>query len=259
MLAEFRIRPSNPNYIRVVQITDTHIFEHSKDRFDGVDTGATLNAVIDHINKQPWSPDLVIVTGDLVHQAVPAAYEKLRQYLYDLGTTTFCLPGNHDDPALMHALLNRHNVHTSKVISTGQWAIILLDTYLAGTHSGRLQRQELEFLEQQLGRNKDKAVMIGLHHPPVSVASPWMDAMMLENPNDLFSVLDRYSNIRLLIFGHIHQAFMKERGELSLSASPSTCVQFKPRSDRYIKDGLNPGYAVIDLYDGNFNINTQRI
>ena len=260
MLSEIEIKAHDPDCIRVVQITDTHIFALAGECFDGVDTTTSLDAVIAHIKQQETLADMVIVTGDLVHDPVPVAYEKLRQQLLGLDFPTFCLPGNHDDPALMHRLLNQNGIHTNKVIETGQWGIVLLDTYLAGTHSGRLQTEELEFLEQQLTKFKNRSVLICLHHPPVSVASPWMDAMMLEDPEDLFSVLDKHSHVRALVWGHIHQAFMKKRHNVILSASPSTCIQFKPQSESYTKDDLQPGYSVIQLHhDGSVDIEIQRI
>ncbi|MFT5349837.1 MAG: Icc protein, partial [Gammaproteobacteria bacterium] len=65
MVAEFKIKARNPDCIRVIQITDTHIFESAEDRFDGLDTTASLKAVIDHINSQSSRADLVLVSGDL--------------------------------------------------------------------------------------------------------------------------------------------------------------------------------------------------
>jgi 3',5'-cyclic-AMP phosphodiesterase len=260
MLPEIEIKTRNPDCIRVVQITDTHIFKDVGGCFDGVDTTASLKAVIAHIKQQAYTPDIVIVTGDLVHDPVPTAYERLREQLLGLDSPVVCLPGNHDDPVLMHGLLNQDNVHTDKAIKVGEWGIVLLDTYLADTHSGRLRAEEINFLEQQLSEYSDRPVLICLHHPPVSVASPWMDAMMLENPEDLFSVLDKHKNVRALVWGHIHQVFMTKRHEVLLSASPSTCVQFKPESEEYIKDEMDPGYTEIELHQGgSIDFRIQRI
>ena len=260
MLAEIKIKARNPDCIRVIQITDTHIFESADDGFDGVNTTASLNAVIEHIRQQEEQADLVLVTGDLVHDPVAEAYLKLRQQLIDLHAPTFCLPGNHDNPELMHSLLNKKNVHTNKLVQAGEWGIVLLDTYLANSHAGRLKREELDKLEQSLEQLREKFVLVCLHHPPVPVASPWMDTMMLENPDDLFSVLDKYNQVRGLVWGHIHQVFKKSRGEVILYGSPSTCVQFKPNADEYIRDNLGPGYSILLLNrDGSVEISTERI
>ncbi len=83
--------------------------------------------------------------------------------------------------------------------------------------------------------------------------------MMLENPEDLFAVIDKYKKVQALIWGHIHQEFRTERRGVILCGSPSTCVQFKPCSENYATDDLGPGYSVLQLYrNGTFDINTQR-
>ncbi len=260
MMSAIEIKAHNPDCIRLVQITDTHIFKRKAECFDGVDTAASLDQVIEHIRREVDMPDFVMVTGDLVHDPVPEAYERLRQQLSGLGAPVFCLPGNHDDPVLMHQMLNQDNIHTTRVLEAGRWGILLLDTCLTGTHSGRLQVEELNFLDQHLAEFNDRPVLIGLHHSPVSVTSPWLNAMMLENPEDMFSILDRHGNVRALIWGHIHQVFRAKRLDVILAAGPSSCVQFKPESEKYIKDDLNPGYSVLELYqDGSIDIRIQRI
>jgi 3',5'-cyclic-AMP phosphodiesterase len=257
---EIKIVPRNPDCIRVIQITDTHIFASAEADFDGLDTSASLDAVIDHIKQKRVKADMVLVTGDLVHDPVLAAYQKLEQQLESLGLPTFCLPGNHDDPALMHSLLNQTDIHTNKVIKAGEWCIVLLDSFLEGSHSGRLQEQEIEFLQQNLQGVKEESILLCLHHPPVSIESSWMDAMMLENPEDLFSVIDEQKAVRAIIWGHIHQVFRKERNGVVLYGSPSTCIQFKPKSDEFIRDELGPAYSILLLHkDGRVEIETVHI
>ncbi len=260
MLSEINITARNPDCIRVIQITDTHIFESADDHFDGVNTTESLSTVITHIKQQREQIDLVIVSGDLVHDPVSSAYLKLRHLLDKLELPVFCLPGNHDDPVLMHKLLNQQLIATQKLVDANHWGIILLDTFLKNSHSGRLQLSELEFLEQSLEQFKDKSVLVCLHHPPISVASPWMDAMKLENHEDLFNVLDKFKNVRSVIWGHIHQVIMEKRGDILMYGSPSTCVQFKPRSEEYVRDDFGPAYSVLNLYrDGRVDIETQRL
>jgi 3',5'-cyclic-AMP phosphodiesterase len=257
---EIKIVPRNPDCIRVIQITDTHIFTSAEADFDGLDTSASLGAVIDHIKHNRVKADMVLVTGDLVHDPVSAAYQKLQQQLESLGMPTFCLPGNHDDPALMQTLLNQADIHTNKVIKAGEWCIVLLDSFLEGSHSGRLQEQELEFLQQNLEGAKEESVLLCLHHPLVSIESSWMDAMMLENPEDLFSVIDEQKAVRAIIWGHIHQVFRKKRNGVVLYGSPSTCIQFKPKSDEFIRDELGPAYSILLLHrDGRVEIETVQI
>jgi len=124
----------------------------------------------------------------------------------------------------------------------------MLDTFLPGTHAGMLQQGELEFLDQQLHAHKQKHVLICLHHPPVSIGSPWMDNMGLRNPDAFFSIIDKYNHVRIVLWGHIHQEFHGQHNQVKLIATPSTCVQFQPEADSYIKDMKSPGYRILKLF-----------
>lgn len=235
------------NTVKLIQLTDTHIFSDTEETFDGINTSVSLDAVIEHVNFSGFRPDIVIVTGDLVHDPVPAAYDNLVKSLKLLNAPVFCLPGNHDNPELMKEALPRSGIGISSQIILNHWHIILLNTYIPDTHSGRLGQQQLEYLDGALAQSKQRNVLICLHHPPVSINSPWMDAMSLENPEEFFTIVDRYSNIKAILWGHIHQDFNCTRDNILLMATPSTCVQFRPETEHYIKDEQNPGYRQIIL------------
>ncbi|MFQ5661021.1 MAG: 3',5'-cyclic-AMP phosphodiesterase [Gammaproteobacteria bacterium] len=247
MQKKVRIRQNNPDCLKLIQITDTHLFSKAEDRFDGFDTMASLRSVIAHINALAEPPDLVLVTGDLAHDPVASAYQQLLGQLTSLKVPVFCLPGNHDDPALMEEMLNHENVSTVKVLETLHWTVLLLNSFLPHSHSGRLAEEELDFLSRQLQHARDKHLFICLHHPPIPVNSPWMDAMMLENPDDFFAIVDRCRHTRGILWGHIHQEFSSVHGNVLLLASPSTCVQFTPLTDKYIRDNKAPGYRTLGL------------
>jgi len=233
--------------VELLQFTDTHIYAEPGQCFDGVDTAATLVGALAHAGTFRRSPDAILVTGDLVHDPLPAAYERLATILKSVASPVFCIPGNHDEPSLMHKILATENISTHKSILFDRWIIVLLDTFLPGTHAGKLGVNELAFLDQTLTEYKDKYALICLHHPPVSIGSPWMDRMGLQNPADLFALVDRHPQVRGILWGHIHQEFKSERKAVKLFATPSTCVQFAPQAGNYIKDDKPPAYRHLQL------------
>jgi Icc protein len=253
------ITPHDPERVHLVQLTDPHIFGDAEARFDGVDTSATLGTVVTAVNALAESPDAVLMTGDLVHEPEPGAYDRLARHLQDLHAPVFCLPGNHDDPALMHARLNMDGISTRRLVAIGDWLVILLDTWQRGTHAGRLSAAELNFLRDSLETSGRRAVLIALHHPPVSIGSPWMDAMGLENPQKLFAVLDAYPSVRGVLWGHIHQEFYQCRYGVDMYGTPSTCVQFRPGADHYVRHELPPGFRELFLRgDGSIDSGVRR-
>ncbi|MCG8325160.1 MAG: 3',5'-cyclic-AMP phosphodiesterase [Thiotrichales bacterium] len=243
---------------RVVQITDTHLGADRSFLFSGVSTLDSLARVIDVIARDE-QPDLVLVTGDLVHDPVESAYAMLLEQLERFSCPVHCLPGNHDDPVIMEGVLNRNNVSTDKVIRVNDWQILLLNSFVPGTHGGRLSEDELVWLNDRL-QQESSNTLIALHHPPVRIDSPWMDAMMLSNPAEFFSVIEAFPSVQAVIWGHIHQEFSAQRGAIRLLACPSTCLQFKPKSLVFQTDNLAPGYRLLNLPEnGPFSTQVIRL
>lgn len=248
--------------VKILQLTDTHLFADPQESFDGMNTFESLNLVINLARHNHWPPEAILLTGDLVHEpvAVAEAYTLLRRVLTDIKVPVYCIPGNHDDPALMQEILPYQNITLIKQIFFKDWQVILLNTHISNSHAGRLAPSELEFLDCCLQSHPGRPTLIGLHHPPVSIDSSWMDAMALQNPQDLFAILDRYSEVRCLLWGHIHQQFETQRNDIRLLSSPSTCIQFKPQTDRYIRDELEAGYRWLVLHeDGRIDTGINRI
>lgn len=239
----------NQDYIELIQLTDTHIFANPETTFDGIDTSQSLEQVINLAQNKHWPPDAVLLTGDLVHDPEPKAYERLAEILKTIEPPVFCIPGNHDDPALLKEILNQKNISTPRTIHFENWIVLMLDSYLPNTHAGRLDESELKYLDEQLNAYKNKHTLVCLHHPPVSVNSPWMDRMGLQNPEELFSVLDKHQQVRAVLWGHIHQEFNSMHKDVQLMATPSTCVQFMPGVDRYTRDNQTAGYRHLKLFN----------
>jgi 3',5'-cyclic-AMP phosphodiesterase len=242
---------SDPDTINIIQITDTHILDDGGPSFSDYDTSASLHRIVEEIGINESDADLILLTGDLVHEPTETAYQKLADYLSVLTTPILCLPGNHDNPVLMNYVMGANGYDTGKLIKSGRWLIVLLNTCVIGEHSGELSNTELDFLRTSLESNLDCHCLIALHHHPVSINSSWMDAMNLVNAEDFLNVVDNFDHIRAIIWGHIHQEFELDRNNVKLLGSPSTCLQFKPGSDVFDLDEKSPAYRKLRLnYDG---------
>ena len=246
MLQHIEFQGQHPGKINIIQLTDTHISAAGDELLAGVNTTATLLDVIASVNRRE-SDDIVLLTGDLANTPSVKTYKKLAELLHRIKLPVFCLPGNHDDPQLMQQFLNTDNISTTNFLTCGSWSVVLLNTRLAGEDAGYLSAGELLFLDETLKRSADKHVLICLHHHPVSIHSPWMDAMGLKNSEAMFDILDRYENVRGVIWGHIHQAFTASRNETLLLGSPSTCIQFLPGSNETGIDTKPPAYRSLAL------------
>jgi Icc protein len=234
--------------VRLLHVTDPHLFGDESKTIYGVQTAVSLRRVL----AEALAPDLprphaILVTGDIADDHTPGAYGVFRRALEPHGLPVFCLPGNHDEPALMPGLVGDSGFQYGGSAEFGAWGALFLDTHVHERPEGRLERGELDRLRAELERMHDRPVMVCLHHPPLPVGSAWLDGVGLENAGELLDVLDRYATVRLVVAGHVHQAFEQRHNGALVLATPSTCAQFTPRTERCVMDLKPPGYRFLEL------------
>ncbi|HEB96144.1 MAG TPA: 3',5'-cyclic-AMP phosphodiesterase [Sedimenticola thiotaurini] len=252
------LQPLPPGAFRILQITDSHLYADPHGCLAGINTLQSFQAVLEQARALP--AEMILATGDLVHDASPEGYQRVRDAFAALGLPVYCLPGNHDLPAVMSRCLDRDGITSPKLVSHGDWAIFLLDSTIPGEEGGRLAEEELDRLEQGLEQNPGKHALICLHHHPVPVGSAWMDRMALENPERFFGLLQRFPNVRGILWGHIHQTYDATYRDMRLMGSPSTCIQFTPRVDHFAIDNEPPGMRWLELFpDGRIRTGVQRL
>ena len=250
----------NTTPLRLLQFTDTHLYADAAGALLGVNTEQSLLGVLELARQRHWPPDLVLTTGDLVHDGSARAYARFLRHFSGLGVPVYCLPGNHDAPPALRAALRQDPVRATDQVLRDNWQICLLDTTVPGSEGGHLGAAELQRLDRQLGAHPGHHALVCLHHQPVPVGSRWLDTMAVDNAAELFAVLDRHPRVRGLLWGHVHQDFHRQRGDLQLIASPSTCIQFAPGSAEFAIDDAPPGYRWLQLHaDGRIDTGVERL
>lgn len=247
--------------LRVVQLSDCHLFEDEKGRLLGLETQFSLDKVLELIQEEQPRIDLILATGDLSQDASQASYERLRESLSVLRAPTYWLEGNHDKPAPMLAALQAKREHVSPCVTEfGAWTFVLLDSTIPGEVPGELYEADLAFLDRALGNARTEHVMVCLHHHPVPMGCAWLDEQVVASADRFFAILDRHPKVRAVIWGHVHQEYSGERRGVKLYAAPSTCVQFKPGSEHFAVDSAAPGYRWFNLYaDGTIETAVSRV
>lgn len=233
--------------LQLLQFTDLHLVSDINSELWDVNTYQSFLATLTLGRRLYSKADLMLLTGDLVHEPEVSSYKVLNDLLSTLELPVYRLPGNHDDADLMSAHLNGSNIRSEDVIRAGGWQIILLDSNAPSEVGGCLHQLALKRLEKVLSDSPDQYALVCLHHHPVPVQSSWMDAMALTNSEDLFDVLDAHPQVRGLIWGHIHQEFETQRNGVRLLGAPATCIQFVPHRDRFQRDTLGPGFRWLRL------------
>jgi len=245
--------------LRIAQITDTHLYADTERRLLGLNTLDCLRQVIGLVQATAWPIDMVLATGDLVHDASPAGYELASREFANLHVPVYALPGNHDIPAVMLDSLSSNGMTMPGVVDTAHWRLVMLDSVIPNAEGGHLSDHELAHLEQALSQ-QDKHTLVCLHHQPLPVGSRWIDTMALDNGDAFFDILARHPQVRGVLWGHIHQEYDQTRNGLRLLASPSTCVQFSHAADDFRVDEKPPGCRLLALLpDGSIHTEVLRL
>jgi 3',5'-cyclic-AMP phosphodiesterase len=251
---------TNAKTQRLLQITDTHLGPLTSETLLGLNTDESLHDVMALIAKNENNYEFLVCTGDIASAGHDACYRRflsiLRQYV---AKPLAWLPGNHDSVAIM-AAMDIPDLPEARTIELGNWLVVLLDSVVPHKVYGNFAQTELQYLDQTLSANPDKHIMVMLHHQPVLVGSAWIDQYIVRNADAFFAVLDRHTQVKAVVWGHVHQDFRGQRKQVALIATPSTCVQFKPNLDEFTVDTLMPGYRWFDLHDdGSFDTGVERV
>jgi Icc protein len=242
--------------ILVIQLTDPHLFSAPAVML-GVDTEASLRAVVAAIRRDHAGADLLLATGDLSHDGSELSYRRFADAIAPLGVPVRCLPGNHDAPAALRRALGDW---TQPVTDIGAWRVILLDSRAEGSNAGHLERDQFELLDHALATAAGRPALVAMHHNAVQVSADWRDGVMLDNAAELFRHLLRWGNTRVLLWGHVHQDFDRRRGNVRMLAAPSTCFQFAIRDGRHRLDPQPAGYRWLKLYpDSSIATGVRRL
>lgn len=250
--------PDSAGAVEILQFTDLHLYADAEQTLLGITTLQSFQDCLELARQSHWPPDLMLLTGDLVHDGSTAGYQRLQRRLGDCGVPVHVLPGNHDDPRHMCAHLSGGGFNPVNHVIADDWQIILLDSSIADSEAGHLADNQLAFLDECLTTHPRHYALVCLHHPPVVVGSAWLDHLKLENSAAFLGILDRHPQVRGVLCGHIHQEFYAARNGVRLIGSPSTCIQFRPDSQEFALDLRPPGFRRLRL-DGNGGIATEVV
>ncbi|MEL6938761.1 MAG: phosphodiesterase [Cyanobacteria bacterium J06598_1] len=196
----------------IAHISDLHVMGPGNLAYDIVDTGPMVEKAIAHI--ATLSPDLVVITGDLVHNVQPAEYQRLKTILSALSMPVYLIPGNHDSRDLIRTTFTSHTYLPSTgylqyTLQSGPLRLIMLDTNVPGKGHGELDDERLTWLDEQLSEQPHQPTIIFMHHPPFTTGIDMMDGYGLSGLDQLESIIQKYSCIQRIGCGHVHRPVQK--------------------------------------------------
>lgn len=246
--------------LKILHISDLHLFGNAQEQLLGVNTRESFQAVLEDISEKSHQSDIVVVTGDISQDLSAESYQYFYQQMQQLRKPVFCLAGNHDELQLLENHLSSDNIYTDKHIISKHWQILLLNSHVKGQVYGQISTEELTWLKSTLDKSPDLATSIFMHHHPIAVGCHWLDQIGLQNNDEFLALIHSHPQVKLCGFGHVHQPVNYQDGATLYSSVPSTCIQFKANSYDFAATTETPGYRHYILQaDGSINQFLHRV
>ena len=244
--------------MRLVQLSDLHVVPQNRQPIHGVDTLVRLRASINIINTLDPLPNFVVVTGDQTHDEADDSYQAVKDALSKLRFPCHLALGNHDcRSGFRRIMLEEAGTSDAQYyysFDSKGYKIVVLDTLEEGKVSGKLDDYQLDWLEQEFSLNLPTIVC--MHHPPIPVGVPWMDALILNESDRFLRICRSHDLLKLILCGHVHHEFRLELGHATVLTAPSVGPQFRKEpifetdGTRVIVTGEPAAFRIIDL-DGD--------
>jgi len=239
-------------------MTDLHLGPTADHQCRGFNTLDSFKAVLAAFESNSHGEEILVLTGDLASDSQSGAYQQLNKILVQKNKKAIWLPGNHDHLSLMQENLSDYPY--LPVYEHEHWAVLMIDSSVAGQPGGEISYQQLVQLEHNLEQTKDKHILVAMHHSPVSLNSQWLDEHRISNHQKLHSLLVANGNVKAVITGHIHQQHETDWQGIKVYSTPSTCFQFAENSDQFTLTDKKPAYRWLDLQpDGHIETGINRV
>lgn len=258
--------------LRILHLTDTHLYGDDTRHYGVVDTEAHLRMTLARVADRAF--DLVVCSGDVSEDGSIASYELvhgiLEPWARQRGARTIYAMGNHDDREGFRAVLGEGQpgvpVHTPAAAATRPdpgapersiasvteargWRTIVLDTSVPGAGYGELSDAQLEFLADAVQSPAGHGTVIVMHHPPVRAETDLLQALALDerSADGLWDRI-RDTDVRAILSGHYHHPIVETVYGMPVIVAPGVtnlAAAFDGRAEESANDWF--GAAVIEV------------
>ena len=228
-------------------VADCHVGDRPADT-NGVDTQANFGKAIARLRER--SPDHVVLMGDYsVREPRAADVQWVAARAPLAGAPVSAIAGNHDDPGQVAAAFAKTGgLHGGRLYyrqDLGTDRALFLDT-----SAGYLDADQLDWLRLEVRAAKTR-VLVFMHHPPVEMGVPFMDARHRLRDLDLevYNALFAGPTPVHVFAGHYHTARTTQIGIHAVHLCPSTYFQLDPTTSDFAVAHAMPGVRHVELLD----------
>jgi len=220
----------------VAQISDTHIALDTPDADRRISDFALTVA---DINALDPAPDVIVHTGDIVHNGRQDEYAQAVAILAKARAPVYVLPGNKDNRAHLRAAFSAcgylapNSDLIDYAIDDYPVRLIALDTLSSGSNKGDFCPEQVRHLIDLIDAETIKPIAVFTHHPPFEVrVGP--DPLNFDTPEimaELRRALQHSDRIVAIFSGHVHRAAAGHVGSIPATVMP--CIATTLRKGEY--------------------------
>lgn len=232
--------------LRILHISDTHLFGDGSLHYGMVDTLAALDRVLARASSL-GAVDLVAVSGDLSDDGSAESYRllagRIAPWASEHGAAVVCAMGNHDLRDGFESVLGARET----VVEVAGFRVVTVDTSVPGAGYGAVDAAALDRLRGVVDSPSAHGTVVVLHHPPIPAASALLTALELQNPSGVLEACAS-GDVRLVLAGHYHHAMSSVAEGIPVVVAPGTANSSDPIAAAGTERAtVGSGFAVIDL------------
>ncbi|ABD89405.1 metallophosphoesterase [Rhodopseudomonas palustris] len=210
--------------MKIIVINDLHLVPEGE-LVRGQDTNKAFECGWREIAPLVECADLVVVNGDVAHNASVEGYRRFRRATQEIKSKLMVTVGNHDDRERLAIELGAAHLDNTGYVQAAHHAaasVVLLDTLVPGRPEGALCAVRLAWLREQLDLAAERPVIAIMHHPPLNLGVDALDEVaLLDGCDALLELLSRRSAPVTLLAGHHHISASGRIGPISYCICPA--------------------------------------
>jgi Icc protein len=216
----------------IAQISDTHIALDTRDASQRI---TDFKCTIADINALDPAPDLIVHTGDIVHNGRSDEYAQAIAILATARAPVYVLVGNKDDRKNLRASFADARYLTSDsdfidyAIESYPVRLIAVDTLNTRSNKGDFCVERANRLSAMISAESTKPIAVFAHHPPFMVpVGP--DPINFEAPHMLERLrrtLSQSGRVIAVISGHVHRGTAGQVGAIPATVMPSIATTLR--------------------------------
>ncbi len=195
----------------IAQISDTHI---ALDEADSDQRLRDFAHVIEDINARDPAPDVIVHTGDVVHNGRADEYAAAAGILKSAKAPVYAMVGNKDDRANLRTafadrgFLNDESTFIDYAVEDFPLRLIMLDTLNPESNKGDFCAERVSRLTGMIEAGDERPIVMFTHHPAfeVAVGPDPLHFDSRETMDALRRTLLHGGRTAAVFSGHVHRA-----------------------------------------------------